>query len=83
MPRSNRPFSPAATFRGYVAAVLINLALVNTVLTPPDRPRASQARIVTMSRRFSDTELLVCDDGFGVLSIPYERGTERPLIAAN
>jgi hypothetical protein len=79
--RSSR-FAPA--LRSYAAATLLNLALVSTVLTPPDRPRAAQARIVTNTRRFRDTELIDCGAGeMGVLSVPYEQHAERTTIGAN
>ncbi len=74
----------AEALRNYAAAAFINLALVSTILTPPDRPQAAQTRIVTDPRRFRDTELIDCGDGArGVLSVPYEARTQRPTIGAN
>lgn len=70
--------------RNYAAATLINLALVSTVLTPPERPAAAQTRIVTDTRPFRDTELIDCGTaGHGVLSVPYGPQAGRPLIGAN
>lgn len=75
-------FAPA--LRNYAAATLLNLALVSTVLTPPERPRAAQTRIVTDARRFRDTELIACGDGeIGVLSVPYEQHSARIVFGAN
>lgn len=74
----------AATVRSYVAAVLLNLALVNTVLTPPDRPRAAQTRVAHYGRRFRDTELIHLRGGdTGVLSVPYEHAPGGGTIGAN
>lgn len=84
MPASIKYFRFAPALRNYAAATLLNLALVSTVLTPPDRPRAAQTRIVTDARRFRDTELIDCGAGeIGVLSVPYEQHTERTVIGAN
>lgn len=70
--------------RNYAAATFINLALVSTILTPPERPAAAQTRIVTDTRSFRDTELIDCgESGHGVLSVPYGPQAERPLIGAN
>jgi hypothetical protein len=79
-----KSFRLVPTLRNYAAATLLNLALVSTVLTPPDRPNAAQTRIVTDARRFRDTELVDCgDDGIGVLSVPYEQRAARSVIGAN
>ena len=84
MPYSIQGFRLAPALRNYAAATLLNLALVSTVLTPPDRPRAAQTRIVTDARRFRDTELIDCGTaGIGVLSVPYEQHAERTVIGAN
>lgn len=70
--------------RNYAAAVLINLVLINTVLTPPARSGGAQTRIVTAARRFRETELVTLPGGeVGVLSIPYTAGTARTTIEAN
>jgi hypothetical protein len=70
--------------RNYAAATFINLALVSTVLTPPERPAAAQTRIVTDTRPFRDTELIDCGEaGHGILSVPYGPQVEHPLIGAN
>lgn len=62
----------ADALRTYAAATLLNLALVSAILTPPDRLRAAQVRIVTDARRFRDTELIQFgDDTTGILSVPY------------
>ncbi len=74
----------APALRNYAAATLLNLALVSTVLTPPDRPRAAQTRIVTDLRRFRDTELIDCGaEELGVLSVPYDQHAEHIMIGAN
>ena len=84
MPQLAKGFRFASALRNYAAATLLNLALVSTVLTPPDRPRAAQTRIVTDTRCFRDTELIDCgDDGIGVLSVPYEQQHTRTVIGAN
>lgn len=74
---------PASALRSYAAATFLNLALVSTVLTPPERPRAAQTRIVTDARRFRETELIDCGGESGVLSVPYERHAERLAMGAN
>ncbi len=62
---------PAA--RNYLAAALINLALVSTTLTPPLRSRVVQVRVITAEQRFRDSELIDCGgDAPGVLSLPYD-----------
>lgn len=67
----------AATIRSYATAVWLNLALVSTILVPPERVPVAQVRIVTNGRRFRDSELLtLADGGVGVLSVPLET---RPL----
>lgn len=84
MPPLAKSFRFAPALRSYAAATLLNLALVSTVLTLPDRPRAAQTRIVTDARRFRDTELIDCGDGaIGVLSVPYEQHATRMVIGAN
>ena len=61
--------------RTYAAAVLLNLALVNTTLTVPERAPTAQTRIVTNARRFRDTELVTLTGGTtGVLSLPLKAG---------
>jgi hypothetical protein len=70
--------------RNYAAAAMLNLALVSTVLTAPERPVSAQTRIVTDARRFRDTEVIALEDGaVGVLSAPYEPDKTDTLIGAN
>lgn len=70
--------------RTYAAAVLLNLALVNTTLTAPERPPAAQTRIVMNARRFRDTELVTLAGGeAGVLSLPLEVGGSETTFGAN
>lgn len=70
--------------RNYAAAAMLNLALVSTVLTPPERPVSAQTRIITDARRFRDTEVIALEDGaVGVLSTPYEPGEAGSIIGAN
>jgi hypothetical protein len=84
MTRRLRQSPVAEALRNYAAAAFINLALVSTILTPPDRPQAAQTRVVTDGRRFRDTELIDCGDGQrGVLSIPYETQAQHPTIGVN
>lgn len=58
--------------RDYLAAVLLNLALLNVVLTPPVRRPVVQMRVIAGASRFHATELLVGASGEpdGVLSLP-------------
>ena len=84
MSHTARGFRLPSALRNYAAATLLNLALVSTVLTPPERPCAAQTRIVTDARRFRDTELIDCGAGeIGVLSVPYEQHTGHITIGAN
>jgi hypothetical protein len=74
---------PRLTLRNYAAAALLNLALVSTILTPPDRPPSAQMRVVANARR-RDAELVALGAGeTGVLSVPYEGGAGRSTIGAN
>jgi hypothetical protein len=84
MSRRLRQSPLVGALRNYAAATFINLALVSTILTPPERPAAAQTRIVTDARPFRDTELIDCGEaGQGVLSVPYGPQADRPLIGAN
>ena len=75
---------PGVTLRNYAAATLLNLALVSTILTPPDREQAAQMRIVTRARRFRDTELIDLGDGeVGVLSVPLESRESQTMVGMN
>lgn len=75
---------PGTMLRNYAAATLLNLALVSTVLTPSDRPQASQMRIVTTARGFRETEVLdLGDGGVGVLSVPIERRETGSMLGLN
>ena len=70
--------------RSYVAAVLLNLALVNTVLTTEDRPPAAQLRMVAVAPGFRETELVPLGDGTrGVASVPYRSGEVAGAIGQN
>ena len=70
--------------RTYAAAALLNLALVNTTLTAPERPPAAQTRIVTNARRFRDTEMIALAGGeAGVLSLPLEAGGSGTTFGSN
>ena len=75
---------PGATLRSYAAATLLNLALVSTILTPPDREQAAQMRVVKNARRFRDTELIDLGDGeVGVLSVPIEVRETPTMVGMN
>lgn len=70
--------------RTYAAAVLLNLALVNTVLTPPRRPVSAQTRIVTSAQRFRATETIALGDGgAAILSTHYDPELSQPAIGVN
>jgi hypothetical protein len=71
--------------RGYAAAALLNLALLNTVLTPPVRRPVVQARVVAASGPFSPTELLVRPGGeiAGVLARPLDPDRARATPSLN
>ena len=69
--------------RDYAAAVLLNLALVSTVLTSPRRPPVAQVRVLPAGGPFRQTELLRDRDGMpvGVLARPLDLA--RPTAAAS
>ncbi len=72
--------------RNYAAAALLNLALVNTVLTPPQRAGGAQTRVVAHhnDRRFADAECVTLPDGAtGVLSLPFELVGSATTIGEN
>jgi len=72
MPGHTTPIRPLGPLRSYLVAVLLNLALVNTILSAEDRPPPAQVRMITDGRRFRDTELVRLGDGtVGVASVPY------------
>lgn len=72
------------TGRNYTAAVLLNLALLDTVLTPPGRAMTAQVRIMPAARRFRDSELLTLPDGeVAVLSTPLDLPRARPAVSDN
>ncbi len=60
--------------RDYAAAVLLNLALVNAVLTSPPRQPIAQVRVQPSRGPFRETELLRDGDGepVGVLARPLD-----------
>lgn len=61
--------------RNYVAAAMLNLALLNTVLTPNTRPAVAQTRSIATTPRFRETELVRLENGsVGVLCIGYAAG---------
>lgn len=83
MPRYLRS-RPGTALRSYAAAAFLNLALVSTTLTLPERPRAAQTRIVTNEQRFHPTELLDLGGcARGVLSMPYSDMLHGQQIGEN
>ncbi len=83
MPQQRRS-RPVAALRNYAAAALLNLALVSTTLVPPDRPRAAQTRIVTITSPFHPTEVADLGAGErGILSMPYTGGGHGAAIGEN
>ena len=71
--------------RDYAAAALLNLALLNTVLTPPVRRPVVQVRVVAAAGPFSPTELLVRPGGeiAGVLARPLDPDQARATPSLN
>ena len=72
--------------RNYAAAALLNLALVNTVLTPPQRAASAQTRVAahTNGRRFAETECVALPGGgLGVLSTPLALDGRDSTIGDN
>lgn len=69
--------------RAYAAAVLLNLALLNTTLVAPPRRPVVQVRVVAATGPFRPTELLTGDGGepAGVLSLPLPDG-QAPTTAS-
>lgn len=62
----------ASGARAYVAAVLLNLALLNTTLSAPPRRSVVQVRVVAAAGPFRPTEILAGPGGepAGVLALP-------------
>ena len=71
--------------RDYAAAVLLNLALVSTVLTSPRRPPVAQVRVLPAGGPFRDTELLRDRDGelVGVLARPLDLARSTVTASPN
>lgn len=71
--------------RGYAAAVLLNFALVQTVLTPPTRRAVAQVRVVALKGPFLPTEALRDERGIvvGVLAQRLDAARTPTTIAAN
>ncbi len=69
--------------RDYAAAVLLNLALINAVLTSPPRQPIAQVRVLPSRGPFRETELLRDGDGeaVGVLARPLDLA--RPAATAS
>ena len=71
--------------RDYAAAVLLNLALVNTVLTPRSRPPVAHVRVLPAGGPFRETELLRDRDGMpvGVLARPLDLARSTATTSPN
>jgi hypothetical protein len=71
--------------RDYAAAVLLNLALVNAVLTSPPRQPIAQVRVLPSRGPFRETELLRDDDGepVGVLAKPLDPARSGATASLN
>lgn len=71
--------------REYAAAVLLNFALVQAVLTPPAGRTVARVRVVVLDGPFLPTELLRDERGtvVGVLAQPLDGARKPTTIVAN